>query len=173
MERKAQKSRPRTWSGGVSAADARRGGPGAGDHRRPPRAELGCPLRLGPLPRRGHLPLARAVRRKPRRGALGIRWSTVLYRCTAARSRPERSYCNGEWRPADGHGGRVGSASEATEGKRSVLTPQFPLLTSLIAQRPAMVRWIRLVAYCSDPSLAFPSFRSSRTAIRLSFPNYS
>ena len=32
-------------------------------------------------------------------------------------------------------------------------TPNFVYLPPLVAQRPAMVRWIYLVAYCPDPSL--------------------
>ena len=49
--------------------------------------------------------------------------------------------------------------------------PNSLCLLLLIAQRPAMVHWVRLVAYCSDPSLAFTSLRSSRTAVGPSFPN--
>ena len=41
-------------------------------------------------------------------------------------------------------------------GFDAVLIPPNSLcLLPLIAQRTAMVRWFRLVAYCSDPDLAF------------------
>ena len=47
------------------------------------------------------------------------------------------------------------------QAKRPVLTPPSLLrLLPLIAQRQALVLWIRLVALSPDPSLAFPSLRS-------------
>jgi len=56
-----------------------------------------------------------------------------------------------------------GVLSVSLQGKRAVLAPPKKnlRLLPLIAQRPAMVRWIRLVALSPDPSLLLSTMRSS------------
>ena len=67
--------------------------------------------------------------------------------------------------------GEVGCACVAREVSVSAAGNPIDGAHASPALEASMVRWIRLVAYCSDPSLAFPSLRSSRTAVGPSFLN--